>query len=211
MSGESNVVNFYVLCNKLKDIIRTGWKLWGVKRERVESIAEHVYGVQMLAIAMWSEFRYDIDIVKVLSMLAVHELEEITIGDLTFFDVDLKSKNEMGHKAIEQVLAQLQRGEDVNDLILEFDERKTPEAQFSFFCDKLEADLQSKIYDEQNCVNVNSEVYRNMKNNEKIKDTFKGKKTWSEWWLDYSAGKYNYDENFLSVSNYVKNNEILKK
>ena len=52
---ESNVVNFYVTCNKLKDVVRTGWKDWGVKRFRIESIAEHIYGVQMLAIAMWSE------------------------------------------------------------------------------------------------------------------------------------------------------------
>jgi len=209
MSEESNVVNFYVLCNKLKDIVRTGWKLWNVSRDRIESIAEHVYGVQMLAIAMWSEFRYDVNIVKVLAMLAVHELEEITIGDLTFFDVDNKTKNEMGHKVIEQILAHLQKGEDINDLIFEFDERKTKEAQFAFFCDKLEADLQSKIYDEQNCVDNNSEKYKNMKNNEKIKDTFKGEKTWSEWWLNYSAGRYNYDENFLSVSSYAKNNKIL--
>ena len=52
MGRESNVVNFYVLCNKLKDIVRTGWGIWGVDRFRIESIAEHIYGVQMLAIAM---------------------------------------------------------------------------------------------------------------------------------------------------------------
>ena len=81
------MVKFYVLCNKLKDIVRTGWKNWGVKRERVESIAEHIYGTQMLAIAMWSEYKYDINLTKVLSMLALHELEETKIGDLTLFDM----------------------------------------------------------------------------------------------------------------------------
>ena len=74
-----NVVNYYVLCTKLKDVIRTGWKTWNVKRERLESVAEHVFGVQTLAIAMYSEFEYDIDIMKVLFMLAVHELEETII------------------------------------------------------------------------------------------------------------------------------------
>ena len=80
---EKNVIDFYVLCNKLKDVVRTGWKNWGVKRTRVESIAEHIYGVQMLAMAMWSEYGYNIDLFKVLAMLAVHELEETKIGDLT--------------------------------------------------------------------------------------------------------------------------------
>ena len=39
---ESNVVNFYVFCNKLKDVVRTGWGICGVDRFRVESIAEHI-------------------------------------------------------------------------------------------------------------------------------------------------------------------------
>ena len=83
MEKVKKVLNYYVLCNKLKNVIRTGWKIWNVKKDRLESIAEHVYGVQMLAIAMYSEYKYDIDIKKVIFMLAIHELEEIYIGDLT--------------------------------------------------------------------------------------------------------------------------------
>ena len=49
MKKEQKVLNYYVICNRLKDVIRTGWKDWNVKRER---IAEHIYSVQMLAIAM---------------------------------------------------------------------------------------------------------------------------------------------------------------
>ena len=56
---EQKVLEFYVLCNKLKNVIRTGWIEWNVKRERIESIAEHVYGVQMLALAMYSEYKED--------------------------------------------------------------------------------------------------------------------------------------------------------
>ena len=61
MSREENVIKYYVLCNKLKNVIRTGWKVWNVERERLESVAEHIFGVQMLAIAMKSEYEYDID------------------------------------------------------------------------------------------------------------------------------------------------------
>lgn len=92
MNKEERVLNYYVLCNKLKDVIRTGWKTWNVKRDRLESVAEHVYGVQMLAIAMKSEYSYDIDIMKVILMLAVHELGETVIGDLTQFDISKEEK-----------------------------------------------------------------------------------------------------------------------
>ena len=49
------VIEYYMLCNKLKNLIRTGWMDWHVNKERLESVAEHIYSTQMLAIAM-SEF-----------------------------------------------------------------------------------------------------------------------------------------------------------
>ena len=211
MSKEGNVIQFYVLCNKLKDVIRTGWKLWGVKRERVESVAEHVYGTQMLAIAMYSEFEYRLDISKVLTMLAVHELEETVIGDLTLFEIDKKSKNELGHEAVKKILSNLVKGEKIDKLIIEFDERKSPESQFAFFCDKLEGDLQCKLYDEQNCVNLKTSFNKYTKDNLKVKEAFEKEKSWSGAWLYFGQERYKYDENFLKVSNYAKNNNILKK
>ena len=81
MTREENVIKYYVLCNKLKNVIRTGWKDWKVQRDRIESVAEHIFGVQMLAIAMKSEFEYDIDIMKVIYMIAIHEYGETVIGE----------------------------------------------------------------------------------------------------------------------------------
>lgn len=75
MSKEQNVINYYVICNRLKNVIRTGWKNWNVQRKRIESVAEHIFRVQMLAIAMKSEYQYDVDIMKVIFMLAIQKLQ----------------------------------------------------------------------------------------------------------------------------------------
>ena len=211
MKREQNVVEFYVLCNRLKNIVRTGWKDWGVNRERVESIAEHIYGVQMLAISMWSEYEYNIDIKKVLTMLAIHELEETIIGDLTQFQIDRKKKEELGHKAVKKILSQLIRGYSLEELILEFDERKTPEAKFAYQCDKLECDLQCKIYDEENCVNLNNQEYNKTAKNESVKKLLDSGMTWSEMWMTFGQQKYPYDENFIAVSDYAINTPITLK
>ena len=32
-----NTITFYLLATQLKDTIRSGWKVWHVKRERMES------------------------------------------------------------------------------------------------------------------------------------------------------------------------------
>jgi putative hydrolase of HD superfamily len=137
MSKEKNVLDYYILCNKLKNVVRTGWLNWNVKRERVESIAEHVYGVQMLALAMKSEYEYDIDIMKVIYMLAIHELGETIIGDLTQFDIDKKEKEKIEHEAVHKILSSLIDGDKIEELFLEFDEHKTKEAMFAYECDKL--------------------------------------------------------------------------
>ena len=72
-----NAMIFYSLCSKLKDTIRKGPLTWNANRERIESVAEHIYGVQMLAIAIYYQFEYKLDLNKVIYMLAIHELEEI--------------------------------------------------------------------------------------------------------------------------------------
>ena len=208
MSKAENVVRYYVLCNKLKDVIRTGWKTWHVKRERLESVAEHIYGVQMLAIAMQSEYQYDVDIMKVIFMLAIHELEEIKIGDLTQFQISKEEKAKMGHEAVIQILECLLNKDEIMNLILEFDERKTKEASFAHYCDKLECDIQSKLYDEEGCVDLNNQEGNNTLNDARVQELLKTGKSWSDMWLSFGQGVYGYDDNFTEVSNYVKNNEI---
>lgn len=208
MTKEENIIRYYVLCNKLKNIIRTGWKDWKVKRERLESIAEHIYGVQMLAIAMYSEYQYDIDLSKVLYMLAIHELEEIYIGDLTLFQITKEEKEKLGHEAIQKVLGNLLLKEEIISLILEFDERQTKEAIFAFQCDKLECDIQCKIYDEEKCVDLNEQEGNSTFKNKQVQQLLKTEKTWSGMWIKFGQERYNYDTNFKKVSEYVNNNNI---
>ena len=132
MLKEENVINYYVLCNKLKKIVRTGWVNWNVKRDRIESVAEHIYGVLMLAIAMKSEYQYNIDIMKVIFMLAIHELGETIIGDLTLFQIDKKEKERIEHEAVHNILGSIIDGDVIEELFLEFDKHETPEAIFAY-------------------------------------------------------------------------------
>ena len=207
---EENVVNYYVLCNKLKNIIRTGWKDWNVQRKRIESVAEHIYGVQMLALAMKSEYQYDVDIMKVIFMLAVHELGETVIGDLTQFQISREEKEKIEHEAVNKILSGLIDGDKIKDLFLEFDSYSTKEAIFAYQCDKLECDLQSKLYDEEGCVDLNKQDGNYTANDSMVKELLNSGCSWSSMWLQFGQKKYPYDENFRAVSNYVLDNNISK-
>lgn len=208
MSKEQKVINYYVLCNKLKDVIRTGWLDWKVQRERVESIAEHVFGVQMLAIAMKSEYKYDINIMKVIYMLAIHEIGETIIGDLTQFQISKEEKEKIEHEAVHKILSSLIDGKQIEELFLEFDAHETKEAMFAYQCDKLECDIQCKLYDQEGCVDVEHQEGNATANDETVKQLLEGQ-SWSDMWIDFGQRKYPYDKNFMSVSQYVKDNEIL--
>ena len=145
-----NVLDFYYETTELKEKLRQGWVYWNVTDTRIESIAEHIYGAQMLAVAIYSECKLDVDIFKVMSMLALHETEEVRIGDLTPIDnVSDEDKLALGDKAVKDIFKNLNMSKPFVDLITEFNERKTKEAKLAFLCDKLDCILQIKKYSAQ--------------------------------------------------------------
>ena len=211
MSKEQTVTDFYVICNKLKYVIRTGWKDWHVTRERVESVAEHIYSVQMLALAMWSEYDYkDLDIMRVIMMLAIHELGETVIGDLTQFQITKEEKALKEHQAVHSILDNLLSGELIESLFLEFDAHETPEALFAYECDKLECDLQCKLYDEDGSVDLNNQEGNDTVNDTSVKSLLDSGDSWSTMWLKFGQERYPYDDNFKSVSNYAMKHKLQK-
>ena len=212
MQKEKNVLDYYVLCNKLKNVIRTGWKDWNVQRDRIESVAEHIYGVQMLAIAMQSEFEYDIDIEKVIFMLAIHEIGEIIIGDLIQFQISKQEKRKIENEAVHNILKDLINGKQIEELYVEFEAHETKESIFAYQCDKLEGDLQCKLYDEENCVDLKKIKSNISLKDERVQELMKPEESWSTKWFKFSQNTYPYDENFRAVSNYaikekIKNDE----
>ena len=209
MNKEKRVVDYYLLCNKLKNVIRTGWIDWNVNKERIESVAEHIYGVQMLAIAMNSEYNYKIDLEKVILMLAVHELGEIIIGDLTSFQISKDMKEKIEHEAVHNILSKLTSGDYIEDLFLEFDKRETNEAKFAYQCDKLECDIQCKIYDEENTVDLNNQKDNTTVTDKEVQKLLKDNKSFSDMWISYDQEHCSYDDNFMSISNYLLGNTIL--
>ena len=169
MTREEKVLSSYILMNKLKDV-RTGWKDWNVEKERVESIAEHVYGVQQLALIMYLTYKEDyeeIDLNKVILMLAIHETEEAFIGDITMFQKERETKEERGHKAIHEYFSRFMDGKMLEDIILEFDKKETKEAKFAYQCDKLECDLQAALYNDY--VDLNNQEDNKTFHDERVK------------------------------------------
>ena len=201
------------MATQLKYKLRSGWdhKHWNVNKDRLESIAEHVYGTCILAIAIDSELDLDLDMGKVMKMLVLHEIGEVVIGDVTPFDnLTRDEKLRVEHKAMRRVLGDLLKGDGYYDLLVEFDKHKSKESVFAYYCDKLEADIQAKVYQDMGCQRDMSDQADNViLKNEGIKKILKsGAGSVFEVWYEWNKPIYE-SEVFMELLNYIKDNKML--
>ena len=206
-----NLLQFYLLATELKDKIRSGWKVWNIDRQRVESVAEHIYGTCILAISIDSQFELDIDLYKVIIMLVLHEIEEIKIGDLTPFDkVTKEEKRKIGKQAVEEVLITLDKKVQYIELIEEFENMKTNESMFAKMCDKLEADIQCKLYCEENCIDINKKENAYLLKDSRVQKLLQnGEKTVADLFIENDRPIYK-EKIFENIADYIKSNDLLK-
>ena len=204
-------MRFYLIATSLKYKIRSAWdeKHWNIKNDRLESIAEHVYGVCILAISLNSQFNFDIDINKTLKMLLLHEIGETIIGDITPFDnITPKEKAEIEHEAMRKVLEGLYEADEIYALLLE--EGQTNEARFAYLCDKLEADIQAKVYQDKGYQRSLDDqegnlVFNSPKINQMIDN---GALTAFDIWYEWDKSKFEKDPIFKEILDYIKDNDL---
>ena len=160
---------FYYKAIKFKDMLRSGPLLWKVNKERLESIAEHTFGCMILAISLYSELNLEMDLGKVLEMLAIHELEELAIGDITPLDkVNKDDLIDKARKSVEELVGELKYKNEVLHLTEEFNFSKSIEARFAKAIDKLECVLEFKKYHDNGQVSI-EHVTDEMLENEALK------------------------------------------
>ena len=216
-SKYEEIFKFYYLNFRLKNKVRSGWdsKHWNINSERIERISEHVVGTIALAIAMDSEFDYNeeidfdrnIEIDEIIKLLAIHEIGETLIGDITPFDgITPEQKKEMEHEAMIDAVGNLSDRKRLIEILFDFDDQITNESIFAHFCDKFEADLKSKLYQDSglhhslndqsnNCVFGSSKVQQMLKN---------GAQTAFDIWYGWDINIYKDSKAFPEFANMLK-------
>jgi putative hydrolase of HD superfamily len=146
----SPLLEAYFEINHLKQLYRQGWLRRGVPPERCESVAEHVFGMAMLAWWLVDAYFPDLNRDKVIRMVLVHEIGEVYTGDLTPADnIPRGEKHRLERKALEQVVGKLPRANEYINLWEEFEHNETPEARLVRQVDRLEMAFQASIYERQ--------------------------------------------------------------
>jgi 5'-deoxynucleotidase YfbR-like HD superfamily hydrolase len=195
-----NIIRFYLEANKLKSVIRTGWKEVGISSDKIESVADHVYGCMALIIGLISEKDYsNLNLIKVFKMLVIKELTKANSNEQSVL-----SKEER-KEANRNVIINMTNGLNIQSELVElYDESvalETNESKFVLFVSKLESDIQAKKYELDgeftldNALNDVNNYPEDIKN-----EVLPQVKNASDGWILFDRRYYNGDEIFESLS-----------
>jgi len=126
-----NIANLLFKANILKKIPRSGYHFLGAGKE---SVAEHSFSAAFIGFVM-AHMVPDVNASRLITMCLVHDLPEAKTGDLNYVQKKYVTANE--NKAINHIVERLPFGDNLSDLISEFNERQTIESKLAHDADQL--------------------------------------------------------------------------
>jgi putative hydrolase of HD superfamily len=135
-------IDFVMHVDRLKTVLR---RTPLVDASRAENVAEHSWHLVLAALVFCEYTPVALDLLRVLEMLAVHDLVEIDAGDTFAFDLSAQhSKGPREQAAAARIFGLLPSDQAVRlrSLWEEFDAQVSPESAFANAVDRLQALLQ---------------------------------------------------------------------
>lgn len=110
-------------------------------KKRKENDAEHAWHMAIMTVLLSEYANEDIDILKTVTMLLIHDLVEIDAGDTYAYDAKGKeTQHNREEKAAQRIFGLLpeDQGERLRALWEEFEAYETPEAKFAHVMDNIQ-------------------------------------------------------------------------
>ena len=163
--------------------------------KRFENDSEHAWHMALMAILLSEYANEEIDVLKTVTMILIHDIVEIDAGDTYCYDYELgKSQREREAKAANRIYALLpdDQGKKLRALWDEFEANETPEAHFAHAMDCLQPTMLNDA--------TNGEMWK--KNGIKLSQVLKR----NEYTEKGSKTLWDYQLNELILKNVEKGN-----
>ncbi|AFM41243.1 putative HD superfamily hydrolase [Desulfosporosinus acidiphilus SJ4] len=131
-------IGFIVEIDRLKRIFRQNVVIGTTEQE---NDAEHSWHMAVMAIILSEYSSVELNILKVLKMILVHDLVEIHAGDTFCYDEEgYRDKDEREQKSADRLFNLLpnDQASEIMSLWHEFEDMATPEAKFAASIDRLQ-------------------------------------------------------------------------
>lgn len=138
MERLEQIAKFCELIDKEKFVQRRTYLTDG---ERFENDAEHAWHMAVMALLLSDYSNEKVDVLKVVSILLVHDLVEVYAGDTFAYDEEgKKSQRQRELEAADKLFSQLPVDlcKKIRDLWDEFEQWETPEAKFAHTLDNFQ-------------------------------------------------------------------------
>jgi len=141
-------IGFLVEVDKLKEVFRQSRV---IQSRRQENDAEHSWHLA-LAVILLAEHanKPDLDILRVLKMVILHDLVEIDAGDTFAYDeAGMADQHEREARAADRIFGMLPpaQGSEFRAIWDEFEAQATPESHFAMSCDRFQPMLLNLMTD----------------------------------------------------------------
>lgn len=131
-------IQFIVEVDKVKNIFR---QTYLADANRKENDAEHSWHLALMAVLLKDYMEEDVDLIKVMTMVLIHDLVEIDAGDTYAYDESgAATKREREEKAADRIFSLLPEDQEkeFRDLWEEFESYETAEAKYAHLLDNFQ-------------------------------------------------------------------------
>ncbi len=131
-------IEFIREIDKLKQVFRQTYLMDDTRKE---NDAEHSWHLAMMIILLAEHAADDIDVLRAVKMVLIHDIVEIDAGDTFCYDTEgYKTKAAREQAAADRIFNILPAGQaqEIRALWDEFEARQTPEAKFAAAVDRLQ-------------------------------------------------------------------------
>ena len=131
-------LDFFLEIDKVKNILRMTSIADGSRRE---NDAEHSWSLAIMAFLFAEYVDENIDLLKVIKMVLIHDLVEIYAGDTFCFDeAGMQDKEAREQASADKIFGLLEtdQGQELRVLWEEFEACETPEAEYAAMLDRLQ-------------------------------------------------------------------------
>lgn len=162
--------NFFREIDKEKFIGRQTYLTSG---SRKENDAEHAWHMAIMTLLLSEYSNEDIDVLRTMTMLLIHDLVEIYAGDTYAYDEEGKKSQKQREQAAADKLYNLlpqDQAKKLRSIWEEFEEQKTPEAKFARTMDNIQPLMLNAANDGRSWVENGIALSQVIKRNEHTMD-----------------------------------------
>lgn len=166
MSRLDEQFNFIKEIDKEKFIGRQTYLSDGIRKE---NDSEHAWHLALMCIILSEYANEEIDVLKTVTMLLIHDIVEIDAGDTYAYDVEgLKTQRDREVKAADRIFSLLPDDQSIKfrELWEEFERNDTPEARFAHTMDNIQPTMLNAVTDgkawEERGIHIDQILKRNL-------------------------------------------------